>query len=332
VPLADVLHRFIHGPNAQLHSYELQIIAAVRAKLEPKVVDKLDAQLLHLPYRQRQKKDRSIFFFPRGRNCDLPEEILFKRGESSLRFAEVEIERKEGKKERLLAQLNAVRGHFFSIDYDAVPSRRGLKDGEEVNVARVSILADLEPPTENGSGPDLRDETALDSSRFRFPVIAAMKDGLTLFDSDRSLRLCTKQMLRDGQFNGLRIIDSDAIAYTVESAQYGHRTEQKAKPGLFAPFLIEVKLRVSHARRLSIHEVRGILNRGLGADRDLLENHPFHFLAVGRKIDQAESVAAIWQLVTPFLAARKLGTLPDDLIQEVRPENFDAGHDADGIE
>jgi hypothetical protein len=314
------LRRLLRERSADLYSYELEMISALKAKMCPKAAEKLGAQLQCLTFRQRQRKGRSVLFFS-DEGDELPEVILFTRGESELPFAEVELVRAVDATQRLTARFDATAGAFFSIEYNVVPSRRGFEEGTEVNITRVDLLADLEPQIENEGSPQPPPEAVL--HRIRFPLISASSEGLALFDSEQAIHSHARQLQRAGRLKGLRIFGRDGILYMVEPAKYVPRDDRKATTGIFSRSPVGGDLTISSAHRFTIHEIRRTLNRGLKADRDLLENHPFHYVAMARKIDKAESLDQMWEMLPPFLEARKRGTLPSDLIREVRQEDSD---------
>jgi len=140
--LRDVLDRLLYGPNAQLYSYERSVFASVREELGETIGGKFDAQLQHLPYRQRQDEGRILAFFP-IKGSRLPARILFNNADE-LCFATVELRKREALATRLTARLYAVNRRFFSVEFDVPPSLKGFEDRTEIEITSVTISADLE--------------------------------------------------------------------------------------------------------------------------------------------------------------------------------------------
>ena len=108
---------------------------------------KLDAQLKLLSYLQRQDDDRIVAFFPDSGNS-LPEGVLFANAKDELAFAAVEIAPIANDKNVLTARLYAATRRLFSIEFDVSPRRKGVTDGTEIHIQKVTLIAN----------PDMRDD------------------------------------------------------------------------------------------------------------------------------------------------------------------------------
>src|SRR5262249_51495290 len=136
-----------------------------------------------------------------------------------------------------------------------------------------------------------------------FPVMSIRESVFEFHASDARLRRCTKTALKNGWYRGLRILDAGGILHTVKDARFLRNTGQKTYPGLFASKWIEIDLEISDERKWGSAEARQIVQCGLSASRRTWESAGYDFPAIFRKVETAQSIKQIWNVLTPLLTS-----------------------------
>ena len=139
----------------------------------------------------------------------------------------------------------------------------------------------------------------------KFPAIGFKGETVELYDSDASLRRCTKTALKKGWYRGLRILDAAGVLHTVRDATFVRNTGQKTYPGLFASKWIECDPDISSEHLLTLDEVRDLVRRAFRSNRGFWESGGYNVSVLLEGIERAESIERIWGIFSPLLTAHR---------------------------